>query len=305
MCSASEQDETFGERLRRLRVAAGLSQEGLGERAGLTSNAVGALERGERRRPHPDTLRRLATALGLDDAGRAMLAAALLIRGGDAAEGAATPVAPQLASMEPGGDERLPPPMGHLTSFVGREVEAEVVRLLLLRPDVRFLTLTGPGGVGKTRLAPHVAREAGRTFAHETAFVDLAPLRSAEAVLPAILDGLGIPASGSGSPLAALIAGLRERSLLLLLDTFEQVVEAGPTMADLLLACPGLKVLITSRARLRIRGEQEYRVPPLELPSRLSSGWNEESGGNRVGREDTPLLLDSPTIRLFVERARS
>src|SRR5215203_4161983 len=135
--AAGEQDDAFGARLRRARAAAGLAQEELAERAGLSPNTVGGLERGEHRHPHPATVRALAAALGLGATERAALAAAVPTRGRPAAETAARP-------------SGLPSP---LTPLIGREREVAAVSALLLGNGVRLVTLTGPGGVGKTRLA--------------------------------------------------------------------------------------------------------------------------------------------------------
>ena len=146
----ADQFEPFGEMLRRYREAAGQSQEELAERADLTKNAIGALERGERRRPYPDTIRRLAAALGLPDAERAALAAAA--RGGAVQPSQAPPTAPA-----------IPPAPGlprYLEPLIGRERETEALLHLLGEGEVRLLTLTGPGGVGKTRLAGELARAA-------------------------------------------------------------------------------------------------------------------------------------------------
>ncbi len=144
-----EPAESFGARLRRLRERAGLSQEQLAERAGLSGNAIGALERGERRRPYPDTVRRLADALSLDEAQRAELVASIV----RTPKGAAAHLGDESRKATPAAPELPREP----TPIIGREPEAEVVLHLLSRPDVRLLTLTGPGGVGKTRLALHVA----------------------------------------------------------------------------------------------------------------------------------------------------
>jgi predicted ATPase/DNA-binding XRE family transcriptional regulator len=271
------EDAPFGARLRRLREAAGLTQEDLASRAGLSAKGISDLERGARRRPHPHTVRALANALELSEAERASLLATVPKRGDVA------------YASPPAAELNVPAPPA---SLVGRERNLEEVTAFLRRREVRLLTLTGTGGVGKTRLALQAARDARAFFPDGVAFVPLAYLNNAELVVPSVIRSFGLSEAAGQSPREVLGAYLREKRLLLTLDNFEHLLEAAPEVSWLLETCPSLTVLVTSRAPLRVGGEQEYPVPPLELPvSTRDPGIDE--------------VLGSPSGRLFVERARA
>ena len=212
--TSRERGTAFGAELRRLRNAAGLTQEELATRAGLTSKAVSVLERGERKRPYPHTVRTLAEALGLSEPERASLLAAVPAKDGAGSPGerVATPVF------------SLPVPLAPL---VGREREVGEIDALLGRDPERLLTLTGPGGIGKTSLGIEAARRAAGRFANGGAFVALSPLDEAALVVPTISQTLGLRETTGVRPLEALGQHLRDKSFLLLLDNFEHVVEAA------------------------------------------------------------------------------
>jgi predicted ATPase len=166
------------------------------------------------------------------------------------------------------------------STFVGRESELEDLRALLRRDDVRLVTLTGPGGIGKTRLGLRVAADLAPEFDERAAFVQLASIRDAQLVPGAIADAVGLRDLRPEATLSALMADLAERSLLLVLDNFEQVLDAGGMLPELLGAAPRVKVLLTSREALRLRAEHEYVVPPL-APDECLRLFDERAGAAR------------------------
>jgi predicted ATPase/transcriptional regulator with XRE-family HTH domain len=265
----------FGAHLKRERLAAGLTQEALAERAGLSPKAVSDLERDPGRVPRLSTVSLLADALGLDSERRASL---LATARPEAVAGPAAGAA-KVASRD------VPRP---LTPLIGRTNVAAAVAKVLRQRDGQLLTLTGPGGVGKTRLAIEVASQLASDFADGAVFVDLAPLRDPELVLDAIAQRLGID-ERDATPLPDLVAAaLHSRNLLVLLDNFEHLLPARQALLAVLAACPGVVMLVTSRVSLRVRGGRDYPVAPLALPE-------------MAGAPET--LASSPAVKLFVERA--
>jgi len=194
------------------------------------------------------------------------------------------------AAREPGGRPQHNLPLQR-TPLIGRRAERSALQPLLLDAEIRLITLTGPGGTGKTRLAVQAAADAISSFPAGIRFVNLAPLSDAKLVVSAIAQALGI----RESPGKALIEAAKEHlaglgRMLLVLDNFEQVAAAAEELSEILDACPALKAMVTSRTVLRVYGEREFSVPPLPLPepdTQLSPG----------------RLLDFPAIALFVQRA--
>ena len=247
--------------LKRYRMAAGLSQEALARRAELSARAISDLERGLHRTPHAATLDLLASALTLSGQQRALLLATArpeLTAALQDTYPSRMPGATWSVMAAPG----LPTPP---TTLIGREDEYSQALRLLGRDSTRLVTFTGASGVGKTRLALQIAHSIADAFPDGAVFVDLAPIRDAALVPGALAQALHLREQGDAPVDQQVIAYLRDKQMLALLDNFEQVIAAAPFVAELLAWCARVSILVTSRTPLHLRAEQTLHVAPLAL----------------------------------------
>jgi predicted ATPase/transcriptional regulator with XRE-family HTH domain len=264
----------FADLLRAHRVTAGLSQEALAERSGLSLHAVSRLERGGRRGPRRETVFALAHALRLSETQTTALESAAYRR----------------RRLQPAPPPH-PPGLPRITSpILGRETDLAVLPLMFRQPDARLLTLIGPAGVGKTRLALEVTVCIAPAFVDGITWVDLAPIHDPALVASTVALRLGLRADEAGQT-ERLVDHLRGRDALLILDNLEQVLPAVSLVRDLLDACPRLRILATSRVSLGLPRERRYSVVPLALPP--------------PGQDNLLAVGEYPSVAMFLARART
>lgn len=291
-----QSQSTFGGWLRKRRTELGITRADLAEQLGFSFDLLRKLESGLRR-PSGQIAQLLADRFHIPtDEREAFITFARA--------GAVTILAPAPGSADPDLSNvnaanpwrrayvqrtNLP---AVLTPLVGRVREREVARDLILHPKTRLLTLTGAPGIGKTRLGLQLASDLVGQFDDGVFMVDLAPVADPGLVLSTVAHTLGLAEESGPSPEDALFEHVRERKILLFLDNFEQVLDAAPAVVRLMLASPWLKIVVTSREALHVRGERRYPVPPLGTPE----SW-----------ETPPLqqLAEFPAVRLFAERAQA
>jgi predicted ATPase/transcriptional regulator with XRE-family HTH domain len=277
----SAEGSPLAQLLRRQRAAAGLTQEELAERAGVSVRTISDVERGLRKTIYRHTAEVLAAALGLDEAGRAKFE--------EAARGSARRGPRQVPASTLPIDRwalRLPGPP---TGLIGRERELEVVSRALADGGIRLLTLTGPGGIGKTRIAIEAARREQEHGADRVFFVPLGGIADPGLVASTVAMAIGV--TSATEPIEEAIAEhLGDAGALLVLDTFEHLLGAAPFVASLVARCGVLKVLVTTREVLHLSGEHEVVVPALEVPTHP---W--ASPADDVSR--------SAATELFIQRA--
>ncbi len=296
-----DQTLSFGEWLRQRRKELDMTQFDLAERVGCSEDTIQKIERGARR-PSKQVTELLAQTLQVPHEEHAEFVSF-------ARRGLRLEYGQQKGTQakQPGARSEQSVPtnlLPQLTSLVGREREVAQVRDFLLLDNVRLLTLTGPPGIGKTRLALEVAAalladKARSDFADGVFFVELAPIRDPDLLATTIAATLEVKKGRGQSILEGLVHFLRDRQMLLVLDNFEQVLDAAPVVLQLLRSCPGLKVLVTSREALHVPGEQQLPVPPLQIPD-LSQLVSQSDSMSK-----SQALLGYEAVKLFVQRARS
>ena len=282
-------DNSFGRWLSARRHLLDLTQDELARQAGCAVVTIRKLEADERR-PSRQLAERLAHCLALPLAERA--AFVRLARRDPLAPGVPESPFPMLTSDRPFDAPRLTTVPAPLTDLLGRDAELAALSIRLTDRRVRLLTLIGPPGIGKTRLAISAATSVSAAFADGVAFVDLSSISAPQLVLPTIAKVLGVQEQGDQAVSVLLRAHLRSRQMLLVLDNFEQVVDAAPALADLLAACASVSALVTSRTALQVRGEYLHPVPPLPVP-------------DLTAMPPTAMLELVPSVALFAERARA
>ncbi|HEY3290437.1 MAG TPA: tetratricopeptide repeat protein [Anaerolineae bacterium] len=293
MPTTNSQQATFGAWLKQRRKELDLTQAELAGQIGCAADTVKKMESGALR-PSKQLAELLAVFFGIPTSERAAFVGfargvaantnfETVTRAGEA----------QNTSAQPAGAALFHAP-APVTSLIGRTREVQAAVTLLLQSSTRLLTLYGPPGVGKTRLSQEIAMRLQSEFTHGVCFAYLAPITSADLVLPAIAAALHLKVASNESLLQSVQQFLTDKKLLLVLDNFEQVVDAAPVVHDLLTAAPGVKALISSREVLKLYGEQGFPLPPLEVPDVRS-------------RSIPPLeaIALYPSVELFVQRARA